>query len=54
MRVKWQLKHWLQCAALIVLGLGLLGGGCAYSVFRYRECRAIGHSTLYCAGHFVR
>jgi len=35
--------------ALILLAIGLMIAGCIWlAVYRYHDCKRVGHSTLYC------
>lgn len=38
----------MRAIGLILLVLAILGLGCAWKVYEFRDCRRVGHSTFYC------
>lgn len=41
------LAYFLIMAAVVTLSIG-------WAVLQWRECKAMGHSTLYCVGHVLK
>ncbi len=44
------MKDWLKVIGMVLGVILLFGVGCAWQIYAFKDCKKVGHSTLYCIG----